>query len=106
MNSLNSIIIEGVVENKPIKTVSPQGVELSDFAIISSRYYKQDDAEKEERTGFCIHVAGGLASVCNEKLEAGRVVRACGRLAKTDYGAFKIVAEHIEFVPQKKLLTE
>ena len=110
MNSLNSILIEGYVVANPEKRKTPRGTTVCDFKIASSRFYRKDETIEEERSIFNIEAWAKLAESCAEHCTEGRDVRVVGRLKQerwTDsegksHERIKVVAEHVEFKPQKE----
>lgn len=96
MNSLNSILIEGVLISKPYS-----GEKKVTFSIESARSSKVDEEYVKE---FCmseIHVSGSLGQHVVENIGIGNSVRVVGRIAN-DHGLVVIVAEHIEIRKDKK----
>ncbi len=75
-----------------------------------NRQWKQDDQLQKEVSYFDVSTWTRLAEVCGEYLKKGRGVRVVGRLKQdrwTDpegkaHSRVEIVAEHVEFKPQKK----
>lgn len=95
-NNLNSVIIEGTVQNceKVDKAIF--------FRVLSRRYFKDCAGEiHEEINHFDIEVYGKLAEACDSIITDGTGVRVVGRLKSINYENFKVViyAEHIEPKP-------
>jgi len=112
MNNLNSIIIEGNLTADPDLKVINSGTAVGNFTIGTNRYYKDSTGERrEEASFFNIEVWGRLAETCEEYLKKGRGVRVVGRLKQDRWtnedgekrNRIKIVGEHVEFKPQKKI---
>ena len=113
MNDLNSVLIEGIVITEPSLgvecTKSNVGVECH-FRIESQRSDKLwDGIIREEHSDFDIIVRGHQGEICYERLRkmgwedrGVRVVgRLCAKLAIVPKYPVYIIAEHIEFKPEK-----
>lgn len=102
MNSLNSIILEGTVTEKPVRENRENVVALK-FPVNVKRYYKNTDNENvEESYRFNVETYNQLADFTEPKLkEPGRGIRVVGRLKEVNGNVF-VVAEHIEFKPMIK----
>ena len=111
MNMLNSLIIEGTVEevkkSAAISTVS--------MTIKSIRNYKDSDGNvQDEISYFDIECYGNLADAVEKCAEKDRGVRIIGRLKQkrwTDASGkicskIVVIAEHIEFKPMKEAKVE
>lgn len=112
MNSLNSILLEGVLVRDPEVHESPNGVKVCTFTVASDRFYRGEgstELEKEVST-FDVEAWGRLGQSCGENLKKVRGVRVVGRLATRQgivavdgeghkYAPVYIVAEHVEFKP-------
>ncbi len=98
MNSLNSVLVEGVLADKPSKADSENGRSVTEFIIESARVFKQDDELKVQVSHFAIQTRDKQAEVALEYLDKGRGVRVVGRLKEEDGRVF-IIAEHVEFKP-------
>ncbi len=111
MNNLNSILIEGNLVKDPELSYTPKGTAVCKFSVACNRAFKQDDQLQKEVSFFDVSTWTRLAEVCGEYLKKGRGVRVVGRLKQdrwTDadgkpHSRVEIVAEHVEFKPQKKL---
>jgi single-strand DNA-binding protein len=111
MNNLNSILIEGNLVRDPELSYTPKGTAVCKFSVACNRSYKQDDEFQKEVSFFDVSTWTRLAEVCGEYLKKGRGVRVVGRLKQdrwTDpegkaHSRVEIVAEHVEFKPQKKV---
>ncbi len=94
MNTLNSILIEGVVTERDAIVMS--GVVC--MTIESTRFHKLDNRLEKETMSTSIRIYGKLARTCVDHLSIGHGVRIVGRLAQDALnGKMYIVAEHVEF---------
>ena len=109
MNNLNSVLIEGNLCREPELRYTPQGTPICTLVVASNRTYKLD-GERVEEVSFVEGVtAGKLATVCAEHLSKGRGVRLVGRIKQERWedaagnarSKVVIVAEHVEFQPQR-----
>lgn len=106
MNMLNSLILEGNVTKKGAEKI-PNGLS---FDIVSKRFWKEGDKEKEENSFFTVEVYGKLADFSEKRLVNGQGIRLVGRLTSRacedeegkEYSRVYIIAEHIEFKPNLK----
>ena len=96
MNSLNSVLLEGVLVSDPELAYTENGPAVCRFKLESHRSYKAEDDLVEEVSYFDIVALVRLAEVCAEYLKKGRGVRVVGRL-KQDGEKIVIEAEHVEF---------
>jgi len=103
MNSLNSVLLEGVLAEDPKTSTSPDGQARCNFVVTTV------EGRKKEPFHFGVVAYGQLGQKCLYDLKAGRGVRVVGRLKRessTDpegeyHPEIKIVAEHVEFRPLK-----
>jgi len=103
MNNLNSLIIEGMAENKPAITISKKGSLIGTFTLISKRLCKEDDTSKEQVIKITVETWDRIAEICRQRCVKGCVVRVVGRLKQNAAdGKIKVIAEHIEFRPIAK----
>lgn len=110
MNDLNSVIIEGNLTHEPVLSVTPKGTPVCAFSIAANRYYRSDDGVREEVSFFDVETWSRLAERCGDELNKGRGVRVVGRLKQDRWetkegeprSRVKIVAEHVEFKPNRK----
>ena len=110
MNNLNSILIEGNLVKDPELSYTSKGTAVCKFTVACNRSWKQDEEYQKEVSFFDVSAWTRLAEVCGEYLKKGRGVRVVGRLRQdrwTDpegkaHSRVEIVAEHVEFKPQKK----
>lgn len=110
MNSLNSILLEGNLVRDPEQKTLPSGSAVCDFTVASDRFYKQNEALEKEVSYFDVEAWSRLGAACTQNLKKGRGVRVVGRLKQDRWtdpegrsrSRVKIVAEHVEFKPQKQ----
>jgi single-strand DNA-binding protein len=99
LSNLNSVLLEGVMTDKPL-VACREGVPMeANFVIISNRVYRDEGKLTEEVNHFRVQVLGKLAEGCAAKGEKGRGVRVVGRLRQVGEAGTVIIAEHIEFKP-------
>lgn len=109
-NNLNSVIMEGNLTRSPHLAHTDKGTSVCNFSIASNRYFKQADETVQEVSYIDIEAWAKLGEICAEKLDKGRGVRVVGRLKQDRWEdkegkvhrKHKIVAEHVEFQPQKR----
>mgnify|MGYP000871575431 FL=1 len=109
MNSLNAILLQGVLVRNPEVHESPNGVMVCTFTVASDRFYRDEGSTELEKevSLFVIEAWWRLGQCCVEKLKKGRGVRVVGRLKQERWvdgegknkSKVKIVAEHVEFKP-------
>jgi single-strand DNA-binding protein len=110
MTNLNSILLEGNLTRDPELRYTPKGTPVCVLQVASTRTYRLGDEKVSETSTFEGVTYGKLASVCAEHLETGRGVRLVGRLKQervvdgdsTPGTKVLIVAEHVEFQPQRR----
>jgi single-strand DNA-binding protein len=100
MNSLNSVLLEGNLTDRPVEIRNGVCV----FTVESYRYFKVGDDVEKEVSYFNVETWGVR---CARELDKGRGVRVVGRLKQSlvDFegktiSEIKIIAEHVEFKPQ------
>ncbi|KKL54598.1 hypothetical protein LCGC14_2263790 [marine sediment metagenome] len=93
MNNLNSVLIEGTVEN-----ISPISDKQIAFTIRSKRTVRVEEELTEIECIFKVRTSELLKKSCRDYLKPGRTVRIVGRLAR-DGAEVYISAEHIELRP-------
>ncbi|GHT98531.1 hypothetical protein FACS1894142_4970 [Spirochaetia bacterium] len=106
MNNLNSVIVEGVLVDKPAFQ-DTNGKPFCSFSIASNQFYRVKSKIEKEVSHFDVEVYGKLAESCQKLGKKGRGVRVVGRLMQKKWTDAKgkeqskiiIVAEHIEFRP-------
>ena len=115
LNNLNSVLIEGTLARDPELRYTPSGAgtapgaPLCTLVLASRRTYKLAGARHEEVSFIESAVPGRLGEVCAEHLTKGRGVRVVGRIKQERWDdadgnereKFLIVAEHVEFQPQR-----
>jgi single-strand DNA-binding protein len=112
VNSLNSILLEGNLVRDPESKTLATGTKVCDFTVASDRFYKQNEEMEKEVSYFDVEAWARLGQACAENLKKGRGVRVVGRLKQDRWSdpegkprsKVKIVAEHVEFKPQKNPL--
>lgn len=110
MNNLNTILVEGTLTRDPLLKNMTAESYYCRLSIANNRYYADKKKEwKQDTSYFLVYVFGPVADVCAKYLKKGRGIRVVGRLKQnrwTDSGIVKeavyIVAEHIEFQPERK----
>jgi len=111
MNSLNSILVEGNLVKDPNTRTLPSGNQICAFTLATNRYYKNgNQAFEDEVSYFDVEAWSRLGTTCAQYLKKGKGVRVVGRLKQDRWTdpegkqrtKVKIVAEHVEFKPQKK----
>ena len=110
MNNLNSILLEGNLARDPEPRYAPEGTPTCTLVVASNRTYKVAGEREEEVSFIETTTSGKLATVCAEYLTKGRGVRVVGRLKQERWedpdgnarAKVVIVAEHIEFQPQRR----
>jgi single-strand DNA-binding protein len=114
MNSLNSIILEGVAESTPSFKHTPKGTAVCKFNVASTHYVNSQTGFDKEIIYIDVEAWGTLGETIYQKLQKGYGIRVVGRI-KQDYLTDKeggirdyiyIVAEHIEFRHELKNNTE
>lgn len=109
MNALNSILIEGNLTRDPEMKYINSGTALTQFSIGVNKSFKQGDDWKTEVSYFDVQAWGKLAEICAQHLKKGRGVRISGELKQNRWDDAEgkpksrvfIVAEHVEFKPEK-----
>jgi len=110
MNNLNTVLIEGNLTRDPKMMSYSKNFELCRFSIANNRYYlKKDGTWNTDTSYFLIEVFGQAANACIKYLKKGRGVRIVGRLKLNQWKIqgmphelVTIIAEHIEFQPEKQ----
>ena len=98
MNNLNSVLIEGSLEENAKVRTTKEGNDVIFLTINSNRYYKKNDEVCKEVIQVQIEIWYNLSDIEKENLIEGRGVRIVGRL--NQYGSqLVVIAEHIEFKP-------
>ena len=111
MNNLNTVLVEGLLTRNPERLASSSETVACRLPIANNRYYvnQKDGKWKQDTSFFTVTVFGPVADACMRFLKRGRGVRVVGRLKQFRYeeGGIRrerisIMAEHIEFAPEKK----
>jgi single-strand DNA-binding protein len=110
MNDLNSCLVEGNLVKDPVLRKTPKGTAICSFSIASNRFFKGPTEIEKEVSFFDIEAWGNLAENCSNLGHKGRGVRILGRFKQerweTSDGSHRskivIIAEHIEWRPEKK----
>ena len=113
MNNLNTVLIEGNLTRDPQMSNSSSESSVCRMSLANNRYFslKKDgkDEWKQETSYFTIFVFGPVADACAIHLKKGRGIRVVGRLRQYRYSdngmpreRIYIMAEHIEFQPDRK----
>jgi single-stranded DNA-binding protein len=104
MNSnLNSILLEGNLVKKPAIVDNGGKKPCTEFTIISNRYYKTADGVEKEEIKVKVQCFGDLADTVHADGKKDRGLRVVGRVANDNKGQVYIVAEHVEFKPERKM---
>ncbi|MCR5761619.1 MAG: single-stranded DNA-binding protein [Sphaerochaetaceae bacterium] len=110
MNDLNTVLIEGRLVRDPDLRTFATG-QMCRFSIACARFYFDKDKRWVQDTSFLsVEVWGAAAKVCSDVLKKGRSVRVVGRIRQRTWKDnmeknreyICIIAEHIEFKPEKK----
>lgn len=109
-NNLNSIIMEGNLTRDPQLSHTGKGTSVCNFSIASNRFFKNAEETIQEVAFIDIEAWAKLGEICAERLDKGRGVRVVGRIKQDrwedndgkTHNKHKIVAEHVEFQPQRK----
>ena len=111
MNQLNSLIVEGNLVRDAVLTEPAPGFKKCAFTLGVNRYYKnRNNQDVNEVSYFDVETYGKMAEYCEQKAKKGRGVRVVGRLKQDTWqgedGKYQskiyVVAEHVEYKPQKK----
>lgn len=111
MNNLNSVLVEGNLTHDPEVVTLKDGTMLTRFSIGVNRSFMNNQKQYISEVSFFVVVTWGkTAENCAKFLTKGRGIRVLGRLRqekwKTESDENRervvIVAEHVEFQPDKK----
>lgn len=102
--------MEGNLTRTPNLAHTGKGTSVCNFSIASNRFFKSDEETVQEVSYIDVEAWAKLGEICAEKLDKGRGVRVVGRLKQDRWedhegklhSRHKIVAEHVEFQPQRK----
>jgi single-strand DNA-binding protein len=108
LSNLNSILIEGTLEEDSKFITTPKGASLCTFTIATTRYFRRNGDPEKEVSRFNIETWSKLAQQCENMGHKGRSIRVVGRLKQNRWtdsegrsqSKIVIVAEHIEFRPE------
>jgi len=113
MNDPNSLNIEGTVSKDPIFRLTRKNDSVCTFSIAVNRFYKDKQKNNQKETSFFeVETWDDEAKKCKELAHVGRRCRIRGEIRqdrwKTTHGneprqKVVIVAEFVEFRPEKKL---
>ena len=106
MNSLNSVLLEGNVEEGPVLSTTPKGTPVCTFRLATARFYRHDENTVKEVSYFSVEAWSKLAEYCEKNLEKAKAIRVVGHLKEDRWKAadgsprskIKVVAEHIEII--------
>ena len=110
MNNLNTVLMEGTLVRDPERSNQAEGSSTCKLALANNRYFIGKTGKWEQDASFfSIYVFGPVAEACLRILKKGRGIRIVGRLKQLRFtvaGLSRekviILAEHIEFQPEKK----
>ena len=102
MNTLNSVLIEGVVSGEPKASVADGGVAICTFQLQAERCARVEDVVDTDVSRYTIRTSGRLADACIKSIGSGTGVRVIGRLHEDKELGVIIVADHIEWKPAVK----
>ena len=111
MNQLNSLILEGNLVKDAVLTEPAPGFKKCVFTMGVNRFYKNKNNEAvNEASFFDVEAYNQVAEYCSKKATKGRGVRVVGRLKQDTWkdtsgktaSRIYVVAEHIEYKPEKK----
>ena len=110
MNNLNTVLIEGKLTRDPELGNGPAQTPQCRLSVANNRYFLNRDGKWiQDSSFFTVFVYGNVATACLTRLKKGRGVRIVGRLkqfTRIEAGLRSekicILAEHIEFQPEKR----
>ena len=108
MNNLNTVLIEGTLTRDPTDERNAEFTRCR-LAIANNRYFLDASGNwKPDSSYFYVYVYGPVAESCLRILKKGRGVRVVGRLKQQSWRGYDgwqervyIIAEHIEFQPER-----
>ena len=111
MNNLNTVLMEGTLIRDPERSNQVTGSSQCRLSLANNRYYNgKNEKWVHDASFFTVWVFGPVAESCLTYLRKGRGIRVVGRLKQFRYTSagfsrekVAILAEHIEFQPQKKV---
>jgi len=110
VNDLNSTLIEGNLTRDPESKYTAGGTCICRISMASNRSYKKGEEWEKEVSYFEVDTWGKLAENCAAHLKKGRGIRVVGRIKQERWtdkdgkarSAVKVVAESVEFKPERK----
>ena len=111
MNNLNTVLLEGTLTRDPQRDEKTAEFSMCKLAVANNRYfYGKEKKWVKDSSYFYVYVYGPVAEACLKYLRKGRGVRIVGRLKQHSWkgndGFWReriyIIAEHIEFQPERK----
>ncbi len=111
MNAINSLVIEGNLVRDAIFKETQNGNCVSNFSIAVNRSVKTHNGEVHKEVSFFdVETWGDLAKDMSKKGLRGTRIRMVGRIKQNrwtgsdgkNYSRINIIADHIEFISQKK----
>lgn len=111
MNNLNTVMMEGTLTRDPQRDDRTPEFSMCRLAIANNRYfYGKEKKWTKDSSYFYVYVYGPVAEACLKYLRKGRGIRVVGRLKQQSWkggdGFWRervyIIAEHIEFQPERK----
>ena len=112
MNNLNTVIMEGTLTRDPQREDKTPEFSMCRLAIANNRFFYSGREQKwvKDPSYFYVYVYGPVAEACLKYLRKGRGIRVVGRLKQQSWKGYDgfwrervfIIAEHIEFQPEKK----
>ncbi|MBO4394022.1 MAG: single-stranded DNA-binding protein [Spirochaetales bacterium] len=110
MNNLNTVLMEGTLVRDPERSNQAEGSSTCKLALANNRYFIGKTGKWEQDASFfSIYVFGPVAEACLRILKKGRGIRIVGRLKQLRFTVaglsrekVAILAEHIEFQPERK----
>lgn len=112
MNNLNTVMMEGTLTRDPQREDRTPEFSMCKLAVANNRYFYSGREQKwvKDSSYFYVYVYGPVAEACLKYLKKGRGIRVVGRLKQQSWkgndGFWRervyLIAEHIEFQPEKK----
>lgn len=113
MNNLNTVLVEGKLVRDPSLKMVTANCPMCRMSIANNRYYIKNEKWEEDTSFFSIIVYGDVALLCDKYLKKGRGIRVVGRLKQykdtrdlaMPREQVSIIAEHIEFQPERQSMS-
>ena len=111
MNNLNTVLMEGTLTRDPQREDTTAEFSMCKLVMANNRYfYGKERKWVKDSSYFYVYVYGPVAEACLKYLKKGRGIRVVGRLKQHSWKAgdgywrerIHIIAEHIEFQPERK----